>query len=231
MSDNEEESDPYDQKIKIMILGETLVGKTALITRYTKNSFAGTYLTTVGIDFQYKSLNINDKKIKVEIWDTAGQERFRNIAKNYFHSSDGFLLLYDITCRDSFEKISFWHEQIKINSPQNTKWMLIGNKCDLEEKREVTKEQGENKARFLEVAFMETSALSGENLDKAFEMMMNEIYKKCHEEMLAEGDVDIIEGGQDINLAKKMNLKRKNVVFKLILFVNKLNLFIVYLIN
>ena len=95
-------TESYDQKIKIMIIGESLVRKTALITRYTNNSFSGTYLTTVGIDFQTKLLNINDKTIKVELWDTAGQERFRNIAKNYFQSSDGFLIVYDITSKDSF---------------------------------------------------------------------------------------------------------------------------------
>ena len=155
MSDNEEESDPYDQKIKIMILGETLVGKTALITRYTKNSFAGTYLTTVGIDFQYKSLNINDKKIKVEIWDTAGQERFRNIAKNYFQSSHGFLLVYDISNRESFNKLNFWNEQITANAPENTKVIIVGNKNDLEEERQVKKEEGENFANNNKVHFYE----------------------------------------------------------------------------
>ena len=98
-------SESYDQKIKIMIIGESLVGKTALITRYTNNSFSGSYLTTVGIDFQTKIININDKAIKVELWDTAGQERFRNIAKNYFQSSDGFLIVYDITNKSSFEKL------------------------------------------------------------------------------------------------------------------------------
>ena len=173
MSDNEEESVLYDQKIKIMILGETLVGKTALLTRYTKNIFGGAYLTTVGIDFQYKFLNINDKRIKVEIWDTAGQERFRNIAKNYFQSSDGFLLVYDISNRESFDKLNFWNEQISANAPENTKIIIVGNKSDLEQERQVKKEEGENFANNNKVRFYETSAKDNINVITVFELLAN----------------------------------------------------------
>ena len=178
MSIFEEDSisnESYDQKIKIMVIGESLVGKTALITRYTNNSFSGTYLTTVGIDFQTKLLNINDKTIKVELWDTAGQERFRNIAKNYFQSSDGFLIVYDITSKSSFEKLSFWNEQVNLNAPENTKYIIVGNKKDLEEKREVKIEEGENFAKENKVKFYETSAKDGSNVNEVFELLAKEI--------------------------------------------------------
>ena len=178
MSTFEEDSisnESYDQKIKIMVIGESLVGKTALITRYTNNSFSGTYLTTVGIDFQTKLLNINDKTIKVELWDTAGQERFRNIAKNYFQSSDGFLIVYDITSKSSFEKLSFWNEQVNLNAPENTKYIIVGNKKDLEEKREVKIEEGENFAKENKVKFYETSAKDGSNVNEVFELLAKEI--------------------------------------------------------
>ena len=165
----------YDQKIKIMIIGESLVGKTSLITRYTNDSFSGVYLTTVGIDFQTKFLNINDKTIKVELWDTAGQERFRNIAKNYFQSSDGFLIVYDITSKTSFEKLSFWNEQVNLNAPENTKYIIVGNKKDLEEKREVKTEEGENLAKKNNVKFYETSAKNGTNVNEVFELLAKEI--------------------------------------------------------
>ena len=158
-----------------MRIGESLVGKTALITRYTNNSFSGTYLTTVGIDFQTKLININDKTIKVELWDTAGQERFRNIAKNYFQSSDGFLIVYDITSKDSFEKLSFWNEQINLNAPEKTKYIIVGNKKDLEEKREVKTEEGENLAKKNNVKFYETSAKNGTNVNEVFELLAKEI--------------------------------------------------------
>ena len=177
MADNDDDSisDSYDQKIKIMILGETLVGKTAIITRYTKKIFAENYLTTVGIDFQNKQLNINGKKINVEIWDTAGQERFRNIAKTYFQSSDGFLLVYDITSKDSFNKLNDWYDQIKLNAPENSKCIIAGNKSDLEEKRQVKKEEGEKFASDNNLKFYETSAKDDKNINIVFELLSNEI--------------------------------------------------------
>ena len=170
-------SETYDQKIKVMIIGESLVGKTALITKYTKDKFGGAYLTTVGIDFQNKYVNINDKKIKVEIWDTAGQERFRNIAKNYFQSSNGFLLVYDTTNHSSFEKLNYWNEQIQLNAPEGTKYILVGNKIDLKDNRQVTKEEGENFAKDNGVQFYETSAKDGTNVNNAFELLTKEIIK------------------------------------------------------
>ena len=167
----------YNEKIKIMVIGETRVGKTSLIKKYTKNTFGGVYLTTVGIDFQEKIINSEGKTVKVQIWDTAGQERFRNIAKNYFHTSDGFLLVYDITCRESFEKLNFWFEQIKLNSPENAKCMVAGNKCDLDEKREVNKDEGDNFSKEQNIKFYETSAKDGINVNTIFQELSNEIMK------------------------------------------------------
>ena len=166
---------PYDQKIKIMVIGESLVGKTALITKYTKNTFGGAYLTTVGIDFQDKFLNINGKEIKIELWDTAGQERFRNIAKNYFQSSDGFLLVYDLTKKSSFEKLDFWNEQINLNAPKETKYILVENKKGLEDQREVQIEEGEDFAKKNNIKFYETSAKDGTNVIDVFETLAKEI--------------------------------------------------------
>ena len=138
------EDEEYDEKIKIMTIGETKSGKTSIISRYCKGSFSeGNYLSTIGIDFQIKNLVINNKNIRIQIWDTAGQERFRNIAKNYFQSSNGFILVYDITSKESFEKLEYWINQINENAPLNTKTVLIGNKIDLEKNRQVTKEEGE----------------------------------------------------------------------------------------
>ena len=171
------DSTSYDEKIKLMVIGETRVGKTALIKKYTKNVFGGAYLTTVGIDFQEKIINVEEKSVKLQIWDTAGQERFRNIAKSYFHTSDGFLLVYDISCKDSFEKLNFWYEQIKLNAPENTKCVVAGNKCDLEEKRQVNKNEGENFAKTYNIDFYETSAKDGINVDEVFQTLANEIMK------------------------------------------------------
>ena len=165
----------YDSKLKLMIIGETKVGKTALITRYTKNTFTGTYLTTIGIDFQVKYVPFEDKRVRLQIWDTAGQERFRNIAKSYFHSSNGFIVVYDISNKDSFEKLNFWIEQIKLNAPENTICILVGNKSDLETERQIKKEQGEKLSEQIGMKFFEVSAKDGTNVEEAFQVLVNEI--------------------------------------------------------
>ena len=126
--------DKYDEKIKIMVIGESKIGKTSIISRYCNNEFnGGAYLSTVGIDFQIKDIVLNNKLIKLQIWDTAGQERYRNIAKNYFQSSDGFIIVYDISNLETFEKLDYWIEQIQTNSQEKTKMFLFGNKIDLED--------------------------------------------------------------------------------------------------
>ena len=182
---------------------DSFVGKTNIMSKYLKNEFHEDSKATVGVEFGSKQFKIEGHTIKAQIWDTAGQERYKAITSAYYKGAKGAFVVYDITRKGSFESIEKWVNDLTSTADKKLTIVVIGNKCDLEDQRQITKEQGEEKANKLEVAFLETSAFSGENLDKAFEMMMNEIYKKCHEEMLAEGDVDIIEGGQDINLAKK----------------------------
>ena len=167
----------YDVKYKIMVLGESKVGKTSLIKRYTKDQFGGVYLTTVGMDFQDKIIEIEDKKVRLQVWDTAGQERFRNVTKSYFQSSQGLLVVYDITDNESFQKINFWMENIKNNAPENVKLILVGNKCDLANERKVTIEDGENKARYYNIKFFESSAKDGTNVNELFFYLANEIYQ------------------------------------------------------
>ena len=133
----------YDLKYSIMLLGDSKAGKQQLINRYAKNQYGGVYMTTVGIDFQDKIIEIEDKKVKLQIWNSAGQDRFRNIPKNYLESTQGFLLVYDITDKESFEKLDFWMELIKNNSQKNIKLVLVGNNCDLSDKRQVSIEEGE----------------------------------------------------------------------------------------
>lgn len=170
MADQQE----IDSKIKVMLLGESQTGKTSFIQRYVKNNFSLGYITTVGIDFQVKILTLNDKKIKLQIWDTAGQERFKNITKNYFQSSDGFIVAYDITSRNSFVNVSTWLKEIQNNAPEDTKKILIGNKCDLTN-REVTFEEGKQLASENKMQFLETSAKNDINVKETFEAITLEI--------------------------------------------------------
>ena len=197
------EDENYEMMFKVVLVGDSFVGKTNIMSKYLKNEFHEDSKATVGVEFGSKQFKIEGHTIKAQIWDTAGQERYKAITSAYYKGAKGAFVVYDITRKGSFESIEKWVNDLTSTADKKLTIVVIGNKCDLEDQRQITKEQGEEKANKLQVAFLETSAFSGENLDKAFEMMMNEIYKKCHEEMLAEGDVDIIEGGQDINLARK----------------------------
>ena len=174
MSESKENNEEEEIKIKIMLLGESQIGKTSLIQRYVKNNFNLSYITTVGIDFQLKQIKMNNKSIKLQIWDTAGQERFKNITKSYFHSSDGFIVGYDITSRLSFTNVSTWLKEINDNAPEEIQKILIGNKCDLNE-REVTTEEGQKLAEESGMKFFETSAKNDINVKETFESITKDI--------------------------------------------------------
>ena len=133
-------------------------------------------MTTVGIDFQDKIIEIEDKKVKLQIWNSAIQDRFRNIPINYLESTQGFLLVYDITDKESFEKLNFWMELIKNNSQKNIKLVLVGNNCDLSDKRQVSIEEGEAFAKKNNMKFFEASPKDGTNVNELFYYLANEIY-------------------------------------------------------
>ena len=202
------EDDNYEMMFKVVLVGDSFVGKTNILSKYLKNEFHEDSKATVGVEFGSKEFNIEGHSIKAQIWDTAGQERYKAITSAYYKGAKGAFVVYDITRKSSYESIDKWVNDLKATADKKLTIVIIGNKCDLEDQRQVTKELGQEKASKLEVAFLETSASSGENLEKAFEMMVNEIYKKCHEEMLADNDVDI-DGGQDINLNKKVDKNQK----------------------
>ena len=175
--DDEEISieEDYDEKIKLMILGDSTVGKTALLRKYCKNEFLGKYITTIGIDFQIKYINLNNKKIRLQIWDTAGQERYRIITKNYFKASDGFIIVYDITNRETFNNINNWIEQITTIVGENVKCILFGNKNDLINQRQIQKEEGKELSQKYKWNFFETSAKSGDNVEEGFKSIIIDV--------------------------------------------------------
>ncbi len=202
------EDDNYEMMFKVVLVGDSFVGKTNIMSKYLKNEFHEDSKATVGVEFGSRQFNIEGHVIKAQIWDTAGQERYKAITSAYYKGAKGAFIVYDITRKESFDNVTKWAEQLKAAADKNLTIIIVGNKVDLEDQRQVKTEEGQNKANELESAFIETSASSGTNLDKAFEMMINEVYKKCHEEMLAEGDIEI-EGGEDINLAKKPENTKK----------------------
>ena len=162
------EEEYYDLKIRLMLIGDSNVGKTSIIKRYCKNQFSPSYISTVGIDFETKYLRLNGKIINLQIWDTAGQERYKVLAKNYYKNSDGFIIVYDITDKKSFNNVANWITQIKDSASENVKCVLLGNKCDLEELRQVDINQGKDLANNYHLKFYETSAQKGNNIQKFF---------------------------------------------------------------
>lgn len=165
----------FDIKLKIMLIGDSNVGKTSLLKKYCDNEFSQTYIPTIGIDFQIKNLNINKKKVNVQIWDTTGEERYKILAKNCFNSSNGFIIVYDITNRKSYNNVNNWIEQINEFAPNHSKSVIFGNKNDLNESREVTLNEGKELVKKYNYKFFETSAKDGINIKEGFESLIKEI--------------------------------------------------------
>ena len=170
-------SEKADYNLKILTIGESGVGKTCILLRYTENKFLVNHIITIGIDFKSKLITCGNKSVKLKIWDTAGQERFKNITKQYYKGADGILLVYDITDRNSFEKIRDWMAQIKENSQKENVLILLGNKCDLEE-RQVSYEEGQALAEEYGIPFFETSSYKDINVNKSFETLVEKIISK-----------------------------------------------------
>ena len=154
---------------KVLLLGDTTVGKTCFLLKYTDKTFIEEHMTTIGLDYRLKSLKLkNGKELKLQIWDTAGQERFRTITKSYYKGSEGILLIYDVTKRESFENVKTWVSQIREEVSKSSVIYVVGNKIDLEDNRKVTTEEGVNLAKELELPFKEASAKNGINIDETF---------------------------------------------------------------
>ena len=149
---------------KILTIGESGVGKTCILRRFVENKFLKSHLATIGIDFRTKVLHVCGKDIKLKIWDTAGQERYHNITSQIFKGAEGILLVYDVNDEVSFAKIKDWIEQIKSNTEEEICLVLLGNKCDIEE-RAISKERGKEMAEELNINYYETSAFNGNGIN------------------------------------------------------------------
>ncbi|KAI8086910.1 P-loop containing nucleoside triphosphate hydrolase protein [Gilbertella persicaria] len=156
------------RKYKLVFLGEQSVGKTSLITRFMYDTFDSTYQATIGIDFLSKTMYLEDKTVRLQLWDTAGQERFRSLIPSYIRDSSVAVIVYDMSNRDSFMNTTKWIDDVRAERGNEAIVVLVGNKTDLNEKREVTTEEGEKKAKELNVMFIETSAKAGHNVKTLF---------------------------------------------------------------
>ena len=171
----------YNYLFKYIIIGDASVGKSNLLMKFAHNKFTDEYQTTIGVEFGAKNIHINDQIYRIQIWDTAGQENFRSITRAYFKNCVCAMVVYDITCRKSFENIQNWLQDVHDQSPETVLIALIGNKIDLEDKRIVSTEEGEEYAIQNGLLFMETSAKSGEGVEEIFKKTAQEIEKKIND--------------------------------------------------
>lgn len=171
-------SKSFDYLLKIIIIGDSSVGKSSLMTVFSGEKFSVSHITTIGIDFKIKTIQIGDKKIKFQIWDTAGQERFRNITRQYYKNAHGIFVIYDISNEISFNNISYWLSSIRTYGDDNAKIILIGNKNDLEDQRTVSKVRGQELADEYDIQFFETSAKNISNVDAMFSDMAIKVIEK-----------------------------------------------------
>ena len=188
-------------QIKLLLIGDSGVGKSCCLLRFSEDSFTPSFITTIGIDFKIRTIELDGKRVKLQIWDTAGQERFRTITTAYYRGAMGILLVYDVTDERSFQSefrstyrsfycdrwslmsptppdIRTWFSNVEQHATEGVNKILIGNKCDWEDKRVVSTEQGEALARELGIPFMEVSAKSNINIDGAFYSLASDIKKR-----------------------------------------------------
>eukprot|EP01113_Clastostelium_recurvatum_P038995 TRINITY_DN589_c0_g1_i1.p1 TRINITY_DN589_c0_g1~~TRINITY_DN589_c0_g1_i1.p1 ORF type:complete len:212 (-),score=31.30 TRINITY_DN589_c0_g1_i1:279-914(-) len=155
-------------KYKLVFLGDQSVGKTSVITRFMYDTFDSTYQATIGIDFLSKTMYLEDRTVRLQLWDTAGQERFRSLIPSYIRDSSVAIIVYDITNRNSFMNTVKWIDDVRSERGNDVIMMLVGNKTDLADKRQVSIEEGEAKAKEYNLMFIETSAKAGFNIKALF---------------------------------------------------------------
>lgn len=194
-------SEEYDYLFKVVLIGDSGVGKSNLLSRFTRNEFSLETKATIGVEFATRSVTISNKVIKAQIWDTAGQERFRSVTSAYYHGSMGALLVYAVNNRDSFEKLDRWISEIKDKADPGIQIMVVGNKIDLGDERCVSTEDGKAFAEKHDVPFIETSAKDTTNVEKAFTEIIGAIYdQKIHGKNM---DFEANESKETISLETK----------------------------
>jgi len=165
----------YDYLFKLLLIGDSGVGKSCLLLRFADHTYTESYISTIGVDFKIRTIDLDGKTIKLQIWDTAGQERFRTITSSYYRGAHGIIVVYDVTDAESFNNVKQWLNEIDRYACENVNKLLVGNKCDLVSKKTVDYDTAKAFADKLDIPFLETSAKQGSNVEKAFLTMAAEI--------------------------------------------------------
>ena len=167
----------YDEKFKLVLIGDTGVGKSCLLLRFADDTFTENYISTIGVDFRFRTVKIDKKTVKLQIWDTAGQERYRTITSAYYRGADGIIMVYDVTNEDSFRHINDWLLEVNRYASESTSKLIVGNKTDLPN-RVISTEALKSYADQLQIPFIETSAFDASNVNEAFEQITRSLLYK-----------------------------------------------------
>lgn len=203
--------DEYDYLYKIILIGNAGVGKSNLLSRITKKTFEPNSKTTIGVEFAVKTYRIGNKIIKVQIWDTSGQEKFRAITNAYYRSSNGVLIVYDITNKSTFDAIDFWLEQVDTFTNNDVEIILVGNKCDLENIRQVDQSLIKKYSYDKNMNFIETSAKDNINVDMAFKQIIFNNFKKDEAQSLSTSTMELDRKSQYLKTISIVD-NHKNVI-------------------
>lgn len=211
---SEDDEYDYDKLYKIVLVGDSGVGKSNLLTRFTNDEFTLESKSTIGVEFATRSLILDEKIIKAQIWDTAGQERYRTITYAYYRGAYGALLVYDITKRNTFLNIEHWLNDLKTHATQDISIILIGNKSDLKHLRTVTFEEGKELAEKYSLFFIETSALDNINVELAFSQLIYHIYqlgvKNQYDTDISDNRID----HSDVVIINENNINTNNIIVR-----------------
>ncbi|KAJ5079703.1 ras and ef-hand domain-containing protein [Anaeramoeba ignava] len=170
----------FGNRLKLVLVGNSLVGKSSILIQFCDSTFSKNQEATIGVDFRFSNITVNNEEIELQIWDTAGQERFRSITNHYYRNADAIMVVYDITNESSFTQLKNWYSEIVSSAPPQTKVMLVGNKADLENERAVQRERAEKLAMKYGWSYGELSAKTGEGIKESFEILVKEtlsVYK------------------------------------------------------
>ncbi|KMZ73255.1 GTP-binding protein YPTM1 [Zostera marina] len=170
----------YDYLFKLLLIGDSSVGKSCLLLRFADDSYMDSYISTIGVDFKIKTIDLDAKVVKLQIWDTAGQERFRTITSSYYRGAHGIIIVYDVTEMETFINVKQWLKEINNYASDTVRKVLVGNKCDMLENRAVKTEEAKAFADSLGIPFIETSAKDAINVEQAFLTMSAEIKKNMN---------------------------------------------------
>jgi len=178
----------YDYLFKILLIGDSGVGKSCLLLRFADDTYTESYISTIGVDFKLRTIELEGKTVKLQIWDTAGQERFRTITSSYYRGAQGIIVVYDVTDQATFNNVKQWLQEIDRYACENVNKLLVGNKCDLTSKKIVDFSAGKEFADGIGIPFLETSAKNSTNVEAAFITISSEIMKKLQSSSNAGGD-------------------------------------------